>query len=59
MTVSQEVMDEKGVELAIECLVRHKFVPSVQSEGCRFLEVPATRDIARSCLPKASRDVRH
>jgi len=32
-------MDEKGVELVIECLVRHRFVPNVQSEGCRFLEV--------------------
>ena len=38
-TILQDVMEENAVELVIECLARNKYVPSLQAEGCRFLEV--------------------
>ena len=40
-------MEENTVELVIECLARNKYVPSLQAEGCRFLEVCVVVVVAR------------
>ena len=38
----QEVLDNQGIEVIIEALVRHQHEATLQREGCRALEVIST-----------------